>query len=97
MWTTTINSSVLLVAVRDKLCCTLLGMAGRLSRWLRAYRGTSFIRKRNPLRPYRRPLPRVLGGSVEGGRFFVGGVTLSRALSAASLSGRKLPRELTDR
>jgi len=27
------------------------------------YRGTSLTRKRNPLGPYRRPLPRVLGGS----------------------------------
>ena len=27
------------------------------------YRGTSPIRKRTPLRPYRRLLPRVLGGS----------------------------------
>ena len=26
---------------------------------LRVYRGTSFIRKRNPLGPYRRPMPRV--------------------------------------
>ena len=27
------------------------------------YRGTSHIRKRTPLGPYRRPMPRVLGGS----------------------------------
>ena len=27
------------------------------------YRGTSLTRKRNPLEPYRRPMPRVLGGS----------------------------------
>ena len=27
------------------------------------YRGTSLIRKRTPLGPYRRPMPRVLGGS----------------------------------
>ena len=26
------------------------------------YRDTSLIRKRNPLGPYRRPVPRVLGG-----------------------------------
>ena len=26
------------------------------------YRGTSLIRKRTPLGPYRRPMPRVLGG-----------------------------------
>ena len=27
------------------------------------YRGTSLTRKRNPLGPYRKPMPRVLGGS----------------------------------
>ena len=27
------------------------------------YRGTSLTRKRTPLAPYRRPMPRVLGGS----------------------------------
>ena len=27
-----------------------------------AYRGTSLTRKRAPLEPYRRPMPRVLGG-----------------------------------
>ena len=27
------------------------------------YRGTSLTRKRPPLGPYRRPMPRVLGGS----------------------------------
>ena len=30
---------------------------------LSTYRGTSFIRKRTPLGPYRRPMTRVLGGS----------------------------------
>ena len=38
---------------------------------LRAYRGTSLIRKRTPLGPYRRPIPRVLGGSKGGGRFLM--------------------------
>jgi len=28
------------------------------------YMGTSRIRKRNPLGPYRRPMPRALGGSL---------------------------------
>ena len=28
-----------------------------------AYRGTSLTRKHNPLGPYRRPMPEVLGGS----------------------------------
>ena len=30
---------------------------------VQAYRGISFSRKRTPLGPYRRPMPRVLGGS----------------------------------
>ena len=29
----------------------------------RAYRGTSLTRKRTPLGPYGRPMPRALGGS----------------------------------
>ena len=33
------------------------------------YRGTSLIRKRTPLGPYRRPVPRVLGESWGGGAF----------------------------
>ena len=35
--------------------------AGVETAWV-AYRVTSLIRKRNPLGPYRRPLPRVIGG-----------------------------------
>jgi len=35
----------------------------------RSYRGKSLIRKRTPLRPYRRPMPRVVGRSWGGGRF----------------------------
>ena len=31
--------------------------------WPETYRGTSLTRKRTPLGPYRRPVPRVLGGS----------------------------------
>ena len=42
------------------------------------YRGTSLTRKRTPLGPHRRPMPRVLGGSWGGGRFLMGEVTLSR-------------------
>ena len=34
----------------------------RLSFVLEHYRGTSLTRKRTPLEPYRRPIPRVLGG-----------------------------------
>jgi len=40
------------------------------------YRGTSLIRNRTPLGPYRRPMPRFLGGSKEGGRFSMGEVPL---------------------
>ena len=40
------------------------------------YRGASLIRQRTPLGPYRRPMPRVLGGSEGGGRFFMGEVPL---------------------
>ena len=43
---------------------------------MHAYRGTSLMRKRTPLGPYRRPMPGVLGGSYEGGRFFMGEVPL---------------------
>ena len=39
------------------------------------YRGTS-PRKRTPLGPYRRPMPRVLGGSSGVGRFRMGEVPL---------------------
>ena len=34
--------------------------------------GTSLTRKQPPLGPYRRPMPRVLGGSLGGGRFLMG-------------------------
>ena len=40
------------------------------------YRGTSLTRKRTSLGPYRRPMPRVLGGSQGGGRFLRSEVTL---------------------
>jgi hypothetical protein len=40
------------------------------------YRGTSPIRKRTPLGPYRRPMPRVVGGSWGGGRCLMGEVPL---------------------
>ena len=39
------------------------------------YRGTS-LTKRIPLGPYRRLMPRVLGGSEGGGRFLVSEVPL---------------------
>ena len=40
------------------------------------YRGTSVIRKRTPLGPYRKPMPRVLGGSYRSGCFLMGEVLL---------------------
>ena len=40
------------------------------------YRGTSLIRERAPLGPYRRPMLKVLGGSKVGGRFLMGEVPL---------------------
>jgi hypothetical protein len=40
------------------------------------YRGTSLTKKRTPLRPYRRPMPGVLWGSLGGGRSLMGEVTL---------------------
>jgi len=40
------------------------------------YRGTTLNRKRTPLGPYRRPMPRVLGGSYGGGCFLMGEVPL---------------------
>jgi hypothetical protein len=43
-------------------------------RW--TYKGTSTIRKRLPLGPYRRPVPMVLGGSYGVGHFFMGEVLL---------------------
>ena len=36
------------------------------------YRGTPVTRKRTPLGPYRRPMPRVLEGSYGGGCFLMG-------------------------
>ena len=38
------------------------------------YRGTSLMRKRTPLGPYRTPMTRVLGGSQTGWRFLMGEV-----------------------
>ena len=43
---------------------------------LPAYRGTSLTRKRTPLGPYRKPMPRVLGVSQGCGRFLMGEVPL---------------------
>ena len=40
------------------------------------YRDTSLIRKRHPVEPYGRTMPRVLGKSQGGGRFLTGEVPL---------------------
>ena len=48
----------------------------RRERDLSHYRGTSLVRKRTPLGPYRRPLPRFIGGSYGGGRFLMGELRL---------------------
>ena len=42
------------------------------SREMGIYRGTSLIRNCPPVGPYRRPMPRVLGGSWVGGRCLMG-------------------------
>ena len=46
------------------------GRLGHLHGGAAPYRGTSLIRKRSPLGPYRRAIPRVLGGSWVGGWAF---------------------------
>ena len=46
---------------RERMITLLVRFDNRL-RW-GAYRGTSLIRNSAPLRPYRRPMPRVLGRS----------------------------------
>ena len=42
------------------------------------FRGTSLTRKRLPIGPFRRLMPRVLGGSFGGGRFLMGEAPLYR-------------------
>ena len=44
--------------------------------WFRVYIGTSLARIRALLGPCRRPVPRVLGGALGGGRFLMGEVPL---------------------
>jgi hypothetical protein len=45
------------------------------------YRGTSLIRKRTPLGPYRRPMPRVLGAQGGWAFFYGSGHTLPSTLN----------------
>ena len=42
----------------------------------KVYRGTSLTRKRTPLGPHRRPMPKVPGESQRSGPFFMGEVPL---------------------
>ena len=51
------------------------------------YTGASLTRKRNPLEPYRRPVPRVLGGPEGGGRFLMGEVPLYAAWAGRAGTG----------
>ena len=65
------------------------------------YRGASLIRKRTPLGPYRRPMPRVLRGSYGNERFLMGeipvytfsqkGVALRRRLGGSACMAAVLP------
>ena len=58
------------------------------------YRGTSFTGKRTSLGPYRRPMPRVLGGSWGGGRFLMGEVPLKvKTQQSGPFSAEKCSRE----
>ena len=56
------------------------------------YRGNPLTRKRTLLGPYRRPMPRVLGGSYGGRRFLLGEASsASLATSGLSLAARYRP------
>ena len=48
----------------------------RVDTYVLQYRGTSRVRKRIPLGPYRRPMARVLGRSWVGLRFLMGEVAM---------------------
>ena len=56
-------------------------------------RDTSHMRKHAPKGPYRRSMPRILGGSWEGGRCFIGEVPLYLLVRGvpATLKSRQLP------
>ena len=47
--------------------------------------GASLTGKRTPLGPYRRPMPRVLGGSWGGGRFLMSEVLVLQALDGRGM------------
>ena len=50
--------------------------AGHRNYQILSYRGTSLIRKRPPLGPYSRTMPRNIWGSYGGGRFLMSEVLL---------------------
>ena len=58
------------------------------------YRGTSLIRKRTLLGPYRRPMPRVLGESWWGGRFLMGEVPLYGRANCSTEQAKQSPPPL---
>ena len=60
------------------------------------YMGTSRISKRTPLGPYRRPVPRALGGSQGAGRFLKGEVTLYHARALIGVAKVNFRRGLGD-
>jgi len=55
------------------------------------YRGTSLIRKRNPLEPYLVPMPRVKGGSLGGGRFLMDAAPLYVNISRVAKGSKSTP------
>ena len=63
-------------ATRTPKPCDLLSVPSLSASGFRVYRGDSLIRKRPPPGLYRRPAPRVLGGSLGGGLFLMGEVSL---------------------
>ena len=58
------------------------------------YNGTSRTRKRTPLGPYRRPMPRVLGRSYGWWRFLISEVPLHRTSTTPAASNLTPPQRL---
>ena len=54
-------------------------------------RGTSSIRNRLPVGPYRRTMPRVVGGSWGGGRFLMGEVPMYDVLASTGQAVSRQP------
>ena len=62
-------------------CCSARAGISLRARHLFPYRGTSLIRKRTPLAPYRRPMSRVIGGVIRRWASLMGEVPLFRGYS----------------